>query len=98
MKMKSRGDAATRRRGDAATQGRRNWQTPGRIFWLNLSPPHPSITASPRRRVAASFLLLAFCLLPFAFCLPAKGGQKDEDKSAIAAAGFPKLADEYLSD
>src|SRR5205085_3503580 len=25
-------------------------------------------------------MIFAFCLLPFAFCLPTAGGQKDEDK------------------
>jgi tetratricopeptide (TPR) repeat protein len=38
---------------------------------MNYKPLHriawPSLAASPRRRVAVSFLLLAFCLSPFAF-------------------------------
>jgi len=49
----------------------------------------------------ARAMSFAFCLLSFAFCLPATGGlamQKGEDKSAIAAADFPKLAEEYLND
>ena len=47
----------------------------------------------------AAFLvfILTFCLLSPVFSSSA-AMQKDEDKSAIAAAGFPKLADEYLND
>jgi uncharacterized protein (DUF885 family) len=46
-------------------------------------------------------VIFAFCLLPFAFCLPSEGEtamQKDEDKSALAAARFPKLVEEYFND
>jgi len=47
----------------------------------------------------AAFLvfILTFFLISAAFPSAAIM-QKDEDKSAIAAAGFPKLADEYLND
>ena len=50
-----------------------------------------------RLRVCASLLLLAFCLLPFAFSAPALP-QQTENKSAMAAADFPKLVTDYLQD
>lgn len=43
----------------------------------------------------SSFLIFAFCVSPFAFSRP---GQKTEDKSALAAASFPKLENEYIED
>src|SRR5689334_3744198 len=53
-------------------------------------------TETPRR-VTAFFLILTFCLLSFGFSSGASI-QRDEDKSALAAAGFPKFVDEYLRD
>lgn len=41
------------------------------------------------------FLITFFCLLPFALVAAM---QKTENKSALAAADFPKLVDEYLMD
>ena len=41
------------------------------------------------------FLLFVFCLSPFAL---SRSMQKTEDKSAIAAASFPKLVEEYIGD
>jgi uncharacterized protein (DUF885 family) len=41
------------------------------------------------------FLLFTFCITPFAHPRPV---QKTEDKSAVAAADFPKLVDEYMED
>jgi uncharacterized protein (DUF885 family) len=41
------------------------------------------------------FTLFAFCLTPFALSRPM---QKTEDKSALAAASFPKLVAEYIED
>ncbi len=52
-------------------------------------------------RFAFCLLVFAFCLLPFIFSFPLTNGlamQKGEDKSALAAAGFPKLAEDYLND
>src|SRR5215216_7896277 len=48
------------------------------------------------RQAGVSFLLIfAFCFLHFA---EAKTMQNVENKSALAAAGFPKLVDEYIAD
>jgi hypothetical protein len=65
MSTKSKGDAVTRRHGDAVKDFfRRSAFRPSRILFITASPRH-RVTASPRRCIAASLFIFAFCLFPF---------------------------------
>jgi uncharacterized protein (DUF885 family) len=90
----------TKGKQDAARQDRSEWKTAGTIICLKRTTHRhaapPAFAASLHRRVAASLLILML-----AFCLLITGGlarQKGEDRSALAAAGFPKLTEDYLND
>jgi Ca-activated chloride channel homolog len=75
-------DTATRRRGDAA-RARRGDRFNQNVGVYVPQRPRLRITALPRRHVAASLFVLAFCLLPFAFArsTPPQSGRQPQQPS-----------------